>query len=182
MYSHGQIDWGTGLPNELGTSMNQKQYHIPSALLESGAPVIRSRFGPCPRRHSTWCNNAPYACISMRRADRNVSCSFILKQSRACWRGNAPCLWQSRPHSRSSQRINTGSWARKPRQCTEYPLTWVTQGNTTVIDSSLCSKCSANKMEPAPDSIQSAAINKMEGHKASLIVLLFYKHTFLKIC
>lgn len=45
------------------------------------------------------------------------------------------------------------------------------QSGKTGIDNRFCSKCSANKMGRATDSIQTAAVNEMEGHKEPLVVL-----------
>lgn len=45
------------------------------------------------------------------------------------------------------------------------------QSGKTVIDNRFCSKCSANKMGRATDSIQTAAVNEMEGHKEPLVIL-----------
>ncbi len=45
------------------------------------------------------------------------------------------------------------------------------QSGKTGIDNRFCSKCSANKMGRATDSIQTAAVNEMEGHKEPLVIL-----------
>lgn len=172
----GEIAWNSELTNEPATSVQGKQYHFPTAHLDSPAQTIRRRNGPWPLSSGPDAishHMLVLACSALRELARlPVSRTPIKTRApRKTRRRRALCLCRSGPSPRPDRKINRDSWARRNREWAEYPLALVMQSGKTGIDNGFCSECSANKTGRATDSIQMAAVNEMEGHRAALLVL-----------